>query len=82
MSQSSIFDPSAPPPVAMRRCPVCGKPMFLSLLEPTYQSGYDVRTFECANCAYAEIALINFDEIRGDDHIGAGAIQYETVKDS
>jgi len=36
--------------------------MFLSLIEPTYQHGYDVRTFECVSCRYAEIALINFDE--------------------
>jgi hypothetical protein len=64
MSQSSI-DPSATPPVAMRRCPVCGEPMLLLLVEPTYQHGYDVRTFECSKCAYAEIALIHFDETWG-----------------
>jgi hypothetical protein len=81
MPQPSNFDTSAPPPVATRRCPVCGEPMFLSLIEPTYQHGYDVRTFECAKCAYAEIALINFNETRGDDHTSAGAIQHETIKD-
>ena len=27
--------------MASRRCPVCGELIFLSLVEPTYQNGYD-----------------------------------------
>ena len=42
--------------------------MDLSVIEPTYQHGYDIRTFECMKCAYGEIALINFDDNRGADH--------------
>jgi hypothetical protein len=59
MSRPDNFDPTTPPPKGMRRCPACGKPMFLSVIEPTYQEGYDVRTFECASCAYSELALVN-----------------------
>jgi hypothetical protein len=59
MPQPDNFDPSTPPPIAPRRCPACGKLMFLSLIEPTYQEGYDIRTFECLSCTYAEIALTN-----------------------
>ena len=70
------------PPIGKRRCPACGGIMDLSLIEPTYQHGYDVRTFECAKCAYAEIVLINSEKTTGGDHASAGAIQHEAVKDS
>jgi len=47
--------------------------MFLSIIEPTYQQGFDVRTFDCLQCAYAEIALTNSDDASGADHASAGA---------
>ena len=46
--------------------------MFLSVIEPTYQLGYDVRTFECSSCAYCELALTNSSAEDNED---------ETVKD-
>ena len=61
MPQPNNFDPSIPPPIAKRRCPVCGDLMSLLVIEPTYQRDYDVRTFECPSCAYAEMALTNFE---------------------
>jgi hypothetical protein len=64
MAQPSNFNPSSTLPKGTRRCPVCGKPMSLSVIEPTYQKGYDVRTFECLSCTYSELALVNSaDEI-------------------
>jgi hypothetical protein len=61
MPQPNNFDGSTSQSIGQRRCPVCGHLMFLSLIEPTYQKGYDVRTFECLSCAYAEMALTNFE---------------------
>ena len=61
MPQPKSFVPSPTPPTGHRRCPVCAQLMFLALLEPTYQQGYDVRTFECPCCAYSEIALTAFE---------------------
>jgi hypothetical protein len=60
MPEPEQIDPSTAPPIGMRQCPVCARPMFLSLIEPTYQDGYDIRTFECLACDYDEIALTNF----------------------
>jgi hypothetical protein len=34
--------------------------MFLSQIEPTEQEGYDERTFECTECAYAETVTVQF----------------------
>lgn len=62
MPQPNNFDPFPSRLIAHRPCPACGSPMFLSLIEPTYQKGYEVRTFECLSCAYAEMALIDFDQ--------------------
>src|SRR5262249_28275301 len=58
MPQAIIFDPT--PPVGHRRCPLSGVPMFLSQVEPTGQDGYDERTFECSQCAYAETVIVQF----------------------
>jgi hypothetical protein len=62
MPQPNSFDPFSPPLIGQRRCPVCDVPMFLSVIEPTYQAGYDVRTFECTSCAYRELALTNSED--------------------
>jgi len=35
--------------------------MSLSLIEPTYQDGFGIYTFECPSCGYVELALINSD---------------------
>jgi hypothetical protein len=56
MPQPNRFDPSIQQPIDHRRCPVCGRPMFLSLIEP-YQLGYDMHKFECVSCAYAEFTF-------------------------
>jgi hypothetical protein len=34
--------------------------MLLSQIEPTDQAGYDERTFECSECAYAETFTVKF----------------------
>ena len=47
-------------PVGMRRCPRCGAPLILSLIEPTDQADHDQRTFECSTCAYAEVAVVKY----------------------
>jgi hypothetical protein len=58
MPQAIIFNST--PPTGQRRCPLCGVPMFLSQIEPTEQDGYDERTFECTECAYAETVIVQF----------------------
>ena len=40
-----------------RRCPHCGAKMMLALIEPD-RPGYDVRTFECRPCDYAESNVV------------------------
>ena len=59
MPQPKRFDPSIPPPLAKRRCPMCGLPMPLSMIEPTVE-GRDLHTFECSTCAYAETVTVKF----------------------
>src|SRR5262245_43260276 len=49
---------SANPPIGLRRCPSCGLPMLLSLVELSDDVGRDERTFECAACAYAETTTV------------------------
>src|SRR5262245_41927852 len=61
MQQPHKFDPSAPP-IAKRRCPKCGLPMFLSKIEPTEKVDHDERTFECLKCAYAETVIVQSDK--------------------
>jgi len=46
------------PPIGERRCPSCGLPMLLSRVEPSELVGRDERTFECAECAYAETTTV------------------------
>jgi hypothetical protein len=58
MPRPHNFDPT--PPVGQRRCPKCGLPMFLSLIEPTYQADQDERTFECTTSAYAETLSVKY----------------------
>ena len=50
MPQQNSFDPTNPPPLGQRRCPVCGVPMFMARIEPTDEDGKDRRTFECVSC--------------------------------
>ena len=66
--------------IGKRQCPACGGVMDLSLIEPTYQHGYDIRTFECSKCAYSELLLVNSEDVTGGDHASAGAIEHEVVK--
>jgi hypothetical protein len=54
MSQPQNFDPTKPP-VGQRRCPKCGLPMVLSQIESAERMLEDQRTFECVQCAYAEV---------------------------
>jgi hypothetical protein len=42
------------PPLNQRRCPKCGRPMFLTRIEPAGDVGQEVWTFECSQDAYAE----------------------------
>jgi hypothetical protein len=60
MPQPNSFDPSVPPPLAKRRCPICGELMFLVTIEPTDTKGFDQRTFECTACPYAETTTVKF----------------------
>ena len=60
MPQTNKFDPTKQP-IGKRRCPKCGVPMLLSLIEPSELEGCDERTFECAQCAYAEAVTVKFD---------------------
>ena len=59
MPQPHNFNPTAPP-IGKRRCPMCGLPMFLSLIAPSDEIDRDERTFECSTCAYAETITVNF----------------------
>jgi hypothetical protein len=55
--------------------PAVRVPMFLSRIEPTDQDGYDERTFECSQCAYAETVIVQFDRadaLTGLHHVGQG----------
>ena len=58
MPQPSNFDPTTPPPLATRRCPACGEPMFVVRAEPGAKSDLLQATFECATCAYGETAVV------------------------
>lgn len=58
MPQPHNFDPTQL--AGHRECPVCGLPMFLSLIEPTDQAGQDDRTFECPNCAFVETVSVKY----------------------
>ena len=60
MPQPNRFDPSTTPLIGERRCPVCGKPMFLSTIRPTDKAGQDERTYECSDCDYVEVAFVEF----------------------
>jgi len=60
MPQPNSFDPTNPPPIGQRRCPVCGVPMFMARIEPTEKDGQDKRTFECVTCDYAETKIVKF----------------------
>lgn len=48
------------PPLGQRRCPVCGRLLFLAEIVPTERSHEDQRTFECTTCAYSEIVVVQF----------------------
>lgn len=61
MQQPHNLNPTEPP-VGKRRCPNCGLPMFLSLIEPSDEIDHDQRTFECSTCAYAETITIKTRE--------------------
>jgi ribosomal protein S27AE len=50
------------PPIGKRRCPNCGQPMFLSVIEPSEDIDHDQRTFECSLCAYAETMTVRIRE--------------------
>jgi hypothetical protein len=58
MPQPITFDTT--PPVGQRRCPLCGVIMLISQIDPSDQDGYDERTFECSECAYAETLIVQF----------------------
>src|SRR5262249_41792834 len=60
LPQQNRFDLSSPPPIASRRCPVCGEPL---TVEPTDRTGHDQRTFECTSCAYAETVTVTFSSV-------------------
>ena len=59
MPQTDNFN-SSEPPSAQRRCPVCGRLLFLAEIVPTERSHEDQRTFECATCAYSETVVVQF----------------------
>jgi hypothetical protein len=48
------------PPIGQRRCPACGLPLFLVAVNPTEVAGEDERVFECTECAYAEMVIVQF----------------------
>lgn len=60
MPHPNNFDQSVGPSTGTRRCPICGKPMFLMTIEPAGKKGFDRRTFECSTCDYAETAVVEF----------------------
>jgi len=60
MPRPRRFDPTLMPPVGERRCPTCGAPMLLTMIEPTEQADDDQRTFQCWACAYSETVVIKF----------------------
>jgi ribosomal protein S27AE len=60
MPQPNRFDPSQLPPIARRRCPKCGLPLFLAYIKPTDHDGFEERTYECSMCAYGETVTVKF----------------------
>lgn len=60
MAQPRGFGGRQKAPAGMRRCPKCGVPMFISLIEWTDQADHDQRTFECSTCAYAEVVAVMY----------------------
>jgi hypothetical protein len=39
-------------------CSACGTRMWLTLIEPADDPGYDARTFECLDCNHSEVVLV------------------------
>jgi hypothetical protein len=50
---------SAPPHVELPSCPLCGRKMWLSRIEPE-KPDHDRRTFECATCNHSESVVVKF----------------------
>lgn len=46
------------PPLGQRRCPMCGRPLFLTRIEPSGDVGQEVWTFECSHDPYAETMVL------------------------
>ena len=46
------------PPIGQRRCPVCGRPMFLARIEPAGEVGEEIWTFECLEDPYVEMMVL------------------------
>ena len=42
-------------------CSKCGTPTQLACIEPSEESGYDLRTFECIACGNSDVARIKFE---------------------
>src|SRR5262245_26071679 len=57
------FDQSMLPPIARRRCPLCGLQMFLARIEPSEDVDSEERTFECSACAYGETVVVKISWI-------------------
>jgi hypothetical protein len=47
-------------------CTLCGAPMFLSLIEPADEPGYDRRNFECTACRFSRTVMVKYTEM-GED---------------
>ena len=41
-------------------CSKCGAPTSLARIEPTDETDYDLRTFECVSCGHADVVSVRF----------------------
>jgi len=53
---------SGPRPTPIPRpCPECkSTEMWLALIEPSDEPGYDRRTFECPRCQYSKVEIVKY----------------------
>lgn len=53
------FAPLIAPVISQPRCPQCGEPMLLTVVEPSIPD-HDLRTFECGVCGQRTSVMVKY----------------------
>jgi DNA-directed RNA polymerase subunit RPC12/RpoP len=54
------FSPQPAPSPTPPACSKCGSPTRLARIEPTTETDYDLRTYECRACGNSDIVKVKF----------------------